>query len=165
MLEVRDLEARLRNDGHGLNIHVGSRQQEALLRDRSGGRDAPLQELPPDILIGRHRLDGRVILIGAHQIGALRAGGVQHSIEIGKNARRFLLALGQPRMRRAWRKDLRGNAVLEVLSHQSGCENPAARFHALRKPDLAGAELDWKQRLRHARRAFGCHCLSSRWRL
>ena len=84
MLEVHDLESRFRDDGHRLNIHVRIGQQQPLLRDRGGGRDAPLQEFPPDMLIRRHRLHRRVVLVGANQIGSVGAGGAQHSIDIRK---------------------------------------------------------------------------------
>jgi hypothetical protein len=53
-------------------------------------------------------------------------------------------------MRRARSKHIARNAVDEILRHQSCGENPTAGLHALRKPDLAGAELDGKQRLRRA---------------
>src|ERR1700730_14279584 len=61
-------------------------------------------------------------------------------------------------MWRALCEDVRRNAIDEVLAHQPGSEHPAACFHALRKFDLAGAELDRKERLCSARDGFGWHC-------
>ena len=160
MLEMLHLESRLRDDGHGLNVHVGRGQQQALLRDRGRGRDAPAQEFAPDLLIGRHRLDSRVVLVGAHQIGAVGAGGAQHGVEVLEDAQRFLLALGRPGMRRALREHVRRDAIDEVLRHQSGGEDPSAGLHALREFDLARAELDREQRLHRARRVLVGHLAS-----
>ena len=56
----------------------------------------PRQEFAPHLLIGRHRLDGGVVLVGAHQIAAVGAGGAQHRVEVLEDARGLLLALGQP---------------------------------------------------------------------
>src|SRR5271154_5448456 len=50
-------------------------------------------------------------------------------------------------MRRALGKDVRRDAVDEILRHQAGGEHPAPGFHPLRKLDLARAELDREQRL------------------
>jgi hypothetical protein len=59
-----------------------------------------------------------------------------------------------------WRplcKNLRRNAMDKILRHQSRSKHPAAGLHALRKFDLAGAELDGKQRLCVAQCGFGWH--------
>src|SRR5580698_3428141 len=50
-------------------------------------------------------------------------------------------------MRRALGQHVRRDAVDEILRHQAGGEDPAPGLHALRKLDLARAELDRKQRL------------------
>ena len=84
MLEVHNLESSFRDDRHRLNVHVCIRQQQPLLCDRGRGRDTPLQEFPPDMLIGRHRVHRRVVLVGANQIGSVGAGRAQHSIEVCK---------------------------------------------------------------------------------
>ena len=152
-----DLEAFLRHHRHGLDVHVRRRQREALLRDRGRGRNAAAQDFAPDILIGRHRFDRGVVLVGAHEVGALGAGGAQHGVEIVEDARGLLLALGEARMRQALRDHVGRDAVDEVLRHQAGREHPAAGLHALREPDLAGAELDRQQRLHGTRYARLVH--------
>ena len=137
VLEMRHLEALLRNDAERLDVHVGAGQQQALLGDRGRRRNAPAQELAPDLLVGRHRLHRRVVLVGADEIGAVGAGGAQHRVDVLEDAQRLLLALGQAGMRRALRQHVRRDAVLEVLRHHAGGEHPAAGLHALRELDLA----------------------------
>ena len=151
VLEVLHLESLLRQDADGLDVHVGAGQQQALLRDRGRGRNASAQEFTPDLLIGRHRLDGRVVLVGANQICPIGAGGAEHGVEICKNARRLLLAFGEAGVRRAFRKDVRCDAVDEILRHQSGGEYPAAGLHALREFDPPRPKLDREQRLDRGR--------------
>ena len=107
----------------------------------------PAQEFAPDLLIGRHGLDRRVVLVGAHEVGAVGAGGAQHGVDVLEDAQRLLLALGQAGVRRALGQHVRRDAVLEILRHHAGGEHPAAGLHALREFDLAGAELDGQQRL------------------
>ena len=161
--EVLDLEAFLRHHRHRLDVHVGRRQREASLRDRGRGRNAAAQEFPPHILVGRHRLDRGVVLVGAHQVGALGAGRAQHGVEIVEDARGLLLALGEARMRQALRYHVGRDAGDEILRHQAGGEHPASGPHALRELDLAGAELHRQQRLRGAGYARLVHEVPLQW--
>ena len=137
VLEVRNLKTLVGDDTHGLDVHVSAGQQQALLRDRCRRRDAPAQKFPAHLLIGRHRLHGGVVLVCAYEVAAVGAGGAQHGIEILEDAQRFLLALGQARMRCALRKHVRRDAVDEILPHQPGGEDPTAGLHALGELDLA----------------------------
>ena len=50
------------------------------------------------MLVGRHGLDGRVILVGAHDVVAVGAGGAQNRVNVFPDAQRLLLALGQAGM-------------------------------------------------------------------
>ena len=121
---MRHLEALSRDDAERLDVHVGAGQQQALLRDRGRGRNASGEMLAPDLLVGRHRLHGRVVLIGADKVCPVRTGRAQHRIEIVEDALRLLLALGQAGVGRALRQHVGGDAVGEVLRHQPGGEDP-----------------------------------------
>src|ERR1700729_1208662 len=146
MLEVLDLKSLARHDSHSLDVHVGTRQQQALLSDRRRRRDSSAKKFTANLLIGRHRLDGRVVLVGPHEAVAIGAGSAQHGIEIFEDAQRFFLTLGQPRVWRPLRKHIGRYTVLEVLRHQPGGKNPAASLYALRELDLSRPELDREQR-------------------
>ena len=108
----------------------------------------PAQKLAPDLLIGRHRLHRRVVLIGADEVGAIGAGGAQHGIEVLEDALRLLLALGQAGVRRRSASTSGAMPLLKSCAISAGGEHPAAGLHALREFDLARAELDGQQRLR-----------------
>ena len=108
----------------------------------------PRRKLAADLLVGRHGLHGRVVLVGADEVCAVGAGGAQHRVDVLEDPKRLLLALGRAGMRRILRKHIGRDAALEVLRHHAGGEHPAAGLHALRELDLARAELDGQQRLR-----------------
>ena len=141
------LESGGRHDAERLDVHVGARQQQALLRDRGRWRDPARQEFAPHLLIGRHGLDRRVVLVGAHEVAAVGAGRAQHRVDVFPDAQRLLFALGQAGMWGALRQHVRCDAVLEILRHDAGGEHPATGLDALREFDLARAEFDGKQRL------------------
>ena len=107
----------------------------------------PARMLAPHLLVGRHRLDGGVVLVGAHQIALVGAGGLEHRVEVLEDALGLLLALGTAAVRHALRQHVGRDAGGEILRHQPGGEHPAAGFDAAREPDLARAKLDGEQRL------------------
>ncbi len=147
MLEVLHLEALLWDDRHRLDVHVRTRQREALLSDGRRWRDASGQHLAAHLLIRRHGLHGGVVLVGADEIGAIGSGGAQHRIEVLEDARGFPLALGPAGVRRAFGQHIRRDAVRKVLRHQPGREHPAARPDALGELDLAATKFDGQQGL------------------
>ena len=95
VLEMGDFESRRRHDAERLDVHVGARQQQALLRDRGRWRDSARQKFAPHLLIGRHGLDRRVVLVGAYEVGAVGAGRAQHRVDVLPDAKGLLFALGQ----------------------------------------------------------------------
>ena len=99
------------------------------------------------MLVGRHGLDRRVVLVGAHEVVAVGAGRAQNRVDVFPDAQRLLLALGQAGMRGVLGQHVRCDAVLEILGHDAGGEHPAAGLDALREFHLAGAEFDGEQRL------------------
>ena len=127
MLEVHDLEARLRDDADRLDVHVGAGQQQALAarsRSRAGcarpgiraahaDRAAPPS---PSCSTGRCEPDwcGRCRRRAARRRGFRRCA-------------RFLLALGQAGVRRALCQHVRRDAVHEVLRHQRRWRTPSGR--------------------------------------
>src|SRR5262249_24627248 len=131
----------------GLNVDVAARGREALLRDRGRWRDAVRQEFAPHLLIGRHGLDRRVVLVGAYEVGAVGAGRAQHRVDVLPDAKGLLFALGQAGVWGALRQHVRCDAVLEILRHDASGKHPATGLDALREFDFARPELDGKQRL------------------
>ena len=57
------------------------------------------QEFAPHLLIGRHGLDRRVVLVGAYEVGAVGAGRAQHRVDVLPDAKGLLFALGQAGVR------------------------------------------------------------------
>src|SRR5262249_22371497 len=147
VLEMGDFESGGRYDAERLDVHVGARQQQALLRDRGRWRDSARQEFAPHLLIGRHGLNRRVVLIGAYEVGAVGAGRAQHRVDVLPDAKGLLFALGQAGVWGALRQHVRCDAVLEILRHDASGKHPATGLDALREFDLARPELDGKQRL------------------
>ena len=63
----------------------------------------------------------------AREVAAIGTGCLEHRVEILKDTERLLFAFRQPRVRRSLCKHVRRDSVDEVLRHQPGRENPAAR--------------------------------------
>jgi hypothetical protein len=145
--EMGDFESGGRHDAERLDVHVGARQQQALLRDRGRWRDSARQEFAPYLLIGRHGLDRRVVLVGAYEVAAVGAGRAQHRVDVLPDAQGLLFALGQAGVWGALRQHVRCDAVLEILRHDASGKHPATGLDALGELDLARPELDGKQRL------------------
>ena len=148
VLVMGHLEARPRDDAERLDVHVGAGQQQLLLGDRGGRRDAAVEELAAGLLVGRHGLHRGVVLVGAHEVGAVGAGGAQHRVDVLEDAQRLLLALGQ--RRHAGRARTSTSAAMPLL--KSCAITPVANtqragLDALGEFDLARAKLDRQQRL------------------
>ena len=61
------------------------------------GRNPPAEKFTADVLIGRHSFHGRIVLVGAHEVTAIGAGGAQYGVDTSTKIRRASFSrLGSP---------------------------------------------------------------------